>query len=113
MLSTRIKREIFAKLFFAVFFSKMCISTAPLFVHGFDREALRQVVMQLEIENNNGKSGMGDQVKDIFTKEFTKALSDFQLQPPTDFIIQANYITDDAQHIRAFYPAVPTPPPNC
>ncbi|SEL61311.1 hypothetical protein SAMN05421740_107196 [Parapedobacter koreensis] len=81
-------------------------------MHGFDRAALLQVVMQLEIENNNGKSGLGDQ--DCFAKDYTKAISYFSfLQPPTEFTIQTNYIADDERHFRAFYPAVPTPPPNC
>jgi len=112
-MSTRVTREIFAKLFFAIFFAKMFISTAPIFIHQFDRDALLQVVMQLEIENNNGKSGIGDQVKDIFAKDYAKSIIHFTLQPPTDFFTQTNFITDDERHIRAFYPSVPTPPPNC
>ncbi|MBK1439742.1 hypothetical protein JHJ32_07090 [Parapedobacter sp. ISTM3] len=110
-MSTKIKREIYAKLFFAIFFSKMVISTAPIFMHGFDRQALLQVVLQLEIENNNGKSGLGDQ--DFFAKDYTKSISCFMLQPPAESTIKTTYITDDERHIRAFYPAVPTPPPNC
>ena len=55
-MSTAITRKIYAKLFFAIFFAKIIISTVPIFVHDFDREALLQVVLQLEIENNNGKS---------------------------------------------------------
>ena len=111
-MSTAITREIYAKLFFAIFFAKMAISTAPIFVHGFDKEALLQVVLQLEIENNNGKSGLGDQVKDIFAKGYFKLATTISLQPPADYTIEANFIMDDARHIRAFYPAVPTPPPN-
>ncbi|MFC3199066.1 hypothetical protein ACFOET_15685 [Parapedobacter deserti] len=112
-MSTKETREIFAKLFFAIFFAKMFISVAPVFGHQFDRDALLQVVLQLEIENNNGKSGGSDQVKDIFAKDYSKSTAYFGLQPPTHRIIQLNFIADDARHIRAFYPAVPTPPPNC
>jgi len=90
----------------------MFISTAPIFVHNFDKEALLQVVLQLEIENNNGKSGLGDQVKDIFAKGYFKSVMAISLQPPADYTIEANFIVDDARHIRAFYPTVPTPPPN-
>ena len=112
-MSTEIARIKYAKLFFAIFFAKMVISTAPIFIHDFDREALLQVVLQLEIENNNGKSGLGDQAKDVFAKGYLKLATYFGLQPPTDYTIQANFVSDDAQHSCAFYPAVPTPPPNC
>lgn len=111
-MSTKVTRIIFAKLFFAIFFAKMFISTVPIFIQ-FDRDALLQVVMQLEIENNNGKSGAGDQVKDIFAKGYLRLATHFGLQPPTHLTTQVNFIANDARHIRAFYPAVPTPPPNC
>ncbi|WP_436830892.1 hypothetical protein [Parapedobacter sp. DT-150] len=91
----------------------MFIATAPIFLHGFDREALLQVVMQLEIENNNGKSGLGDQVKDIFGNDYPKSIAYFNFQPPTDFTVHPVFVLDDAHHTCAFYPAVPTPPPNC
>src|SRR5690606_37120463 len=111
-MSTKVTRTIFAKLFFAIFFAKMFISTVPIFIQ-FDRDALLQVVLQLEIENNNGKSGIGDQVKDIFTKGYFRLASHVGLQPPVQLAMQANFLANDARHIRAFYPAVPTPPPNC
>lgn len=111
-MSTAITREIYAKLFFTIFFAKMVISTSPIFVHGFNKEALLQVVLQLEIENNNGKSGLGEQMKDIFAKGYFRLANTVSLQPPADYTIEANLITDDARHIRAFYPSVPTPPPN-
>ena len=81
-MSTAITRKIYAKLFFAIFFAKMVISTAPIFVHDFDREALLQVVLQLEIENNNGKSGLGDQAKDTFAKGYFKSANLISLPPP-------------------------------
>ena len=112
-MSTAITRKIHAKLFFAIFFTKMVISTAPIFTPDFDREALLQVVLQLEIENNNGKSGLGDQAKDVFAKGYLRLTTYFSLQPPTDYTTEANFISNDAQHVCAFYPAVPTPPPNC
>ena len=111
-MSTAIKREIYSKLFFAIFFAKMVISTAPIIVHNFDKEALLQVVLQLEIENNNGKSGLGDQVKDVFAKGYFKLATAISLQPPANYTVETNFVVDDARHFRAFYPAVPTPPPN-
>lgn len=112
-MSTKIKRVLYAKLFFAIFFAKMVISTAPIFTHGFDRETLLQVVLQLEIENNKGgKSGSGDQWKDIFAKDYTRSTMLFNLRPPTDITAEASIIVNDARHFQAFYPSVPTPPPN-
>jgi len=111
-MSTKVTRVLFAKLFFAIFFAKMFISTVPIFIQ-FDRDALLQVVLQLEIENNNGKSGSGDQIKDIFAKGYLRLAPNCGLQPPTHLATQVNFIANDARHIRAFYPAVPTPPPNC
>lgn len=111
-MSTAIKREIYSILFFAIFFAKMVISTAPIIVHNFDKEALLQVVLQLEIENNNGKSGFGDQLKDVFAKGYCNLATLLSLQPPANYTIETNVIADDARHIRAFYPSVPTPPPN-
>ncbi|WP_353185008.1 hypothetical protein [Parapedobacter lycopersici] len=112
-MSTGIKRKIYAKLFFAIFFMKMVISSAPIFIHGFDRQALLQVVLQLEIENNNGKGGIGDQAKDLFSKFYAKDLIFSHADLPLHYLNSTNFIADDKRHIRAFYPAVPTPPPNC
>ena len=106
-MSTAITRKIYAKLFFAIFFAKMVISTAPILIHNFDKDALLQIVLQLEIENNNGKSGL-----DIFAKGYFGLALGISLQPPANFIIERNLVKSDARHIRAFYPSVPTPPPN-
>jgi len=111
-MSTAVNRKIYAKLFFAIFFVKMLISATPIFFHNFDREALLQVVLQLEIENNNGKSGLGDQVKDVFTKFYTKDLAFLHSTLPSHYLKHTNFIADDERHIPAFYPSVPTPPPN-
>lgn len=112
-MSTVVKRKIYAKLFFAIFFVKMLISATPIFFHDFDREALLQVVLQLEIENNNGKSGLGDQAKDIFAKYYSKDLTFLYSTLPSRYLKHNNFIADDKRHIPAFYPSVPTPPPNC
>lgn len=111
-MSTAIKRKTYAKLFFAIFFVKMLISATPIFFHNFDRDALLQVVLQLEIENNNGKSGLGDQAKDIFTKYYTKDVTFLYSALPSHYLKHTNFIADEERHIQAFYPSVPTPPPN-
>lgn len=111
-MSTYITRKIYAALFFTIFFAKMVISSAPIFVRDFGRHALLQVVLQLEIENNNGKSGLGDQAKELFTRFYAKDLIFLQSQLPLHYLKGVNFIADDERHIRAFYPAVPTPPPN-
>ncbi len=112
-MSTGIKRKTYAKLFFIIFFMKMVISSIPIFIHNFDRDTLIQVILQLEIENNNGKSGLGDQAKDLFLKHYGK-IPTYQslLAPPAD-VVRLNFIPDDDRDICPFYPSVPTPPPNC
>lgn len=111
-MSTQVTRKIYVILFFSIFFAKMLISSAPIFVNDFDRQALLRVVLQLEIENNNGKSGLGDQAKELFTKFYAKDLTFLQSMLPSHYLKDTNFVADDERHIRAFYPAVPTPPPN-
>lgn len=91
----------------------MVISSVPIFVNNFDRDTLMQVVLQLEIENNNGKSASGDQAKDLFLKHYSKmAVYQQLLVPPAD-VVRLDFVTDDERDICPFYPSVPTPPPNC
>lgn len=111
-MSNKVTRKIYAKLFFAIFFAKMLISSAPIVFHNFDRQALLRVVLQLEIENNNGKSGLGDHAKELFTKFYAKDLTFLQSMLPLHYLKATNFVADDERHIPAFYPAVPTPPPN-
>ncbi len=72
-----------------------------------------QVILQLEIENNNGKSGLGDQGKDLFLKHYSKVPTYPNLLAPHADLVSLDFITDDERDSCPFYPSVPTPPPNC
>lgn len=89
---------------------KILISCSPFFSSHLDKETIIQVVLQLEIENNNGNNG-GDQAKD-FAKEYPKPATHLAYLPPLDLFSALAVILDDCGYIPAFYPAVPTPPPN-
>lgn len=102
-------RILYAKLFFGIFFMKILISCSPFFFSHVDKETILQVVLQLEIENNNGSSS--DQAKD-FAKEYPKPATHLSYLPPLEFFNALIVIVDDSGFIPAFYPSVPTPPPN-
>lgn len=112
-MSTYRSRNIFSIFFFSIFFVKMCISALPLCSDSYGKQTILSVIMQLEIENQNNNSGSGETVKDIFSKYLTKSSTPDIFVIPTRFLAFLNYIPDDARDIRAFYPSVPTPPPNC
>lgn len=98
--------------FLAVFFTKMTISTAPIFLI-IDKKVANEAIMQLELENNAKESP--SETKDN-TNIFKKGI---------DFIHYNNFVMaqiltlDDIdyhfvskQYIKTFFPRVPTPPPN-
>ncbi|SEN09686.1 hypothetical protein SAMN05216436_111123 [bacterium A37T11] len=110
-MSTRKNRILCSLFFFSIFFAKMTISALPICSTDYDSKTIISVIMQLEIENqNNG----GDIVKDIFTKFYCSYwFSSDLMAAPLRYLAFTQYIPDDARDIRAYFPAVPTPPPNC
>lgn len=76
-----------------------------------DSKFINAVIMQLEIETHNTK---GSETKDSVEKaEWLSGISKFNFSRP--HVIQAmnRYILLRDNPIQAFYPSVPTPPPNC
>jgi len=102
-------KKIFSIVFLFIFLLKMIISAAPLIMSHFDKQAVNAVIMQLEIENN----GKTNDVKESAVKEyFTLGNFGFTLSHPIQLILTSTISVDHDKHVRAFYPAVPTPPPN-
>jgi hypothetical protein len=100
---------LFSILFLFIFFTKMVISVAPLVIAHFDKQAVNAVIMQLEIENN----AKSNDVKENTIKEyFTISGFGFTVLHPTQIILAAMISADHDKHVQAFYPPVPTPPPN-
>ncbi|MBC7913913.1 MAG: hypothetical protein H7Y07_07305 [Pyrinomonadaceae bacterium] len=101
--------KLFSILFLSVFFMKMVISLAPLVIVHFDKQAVHAVIMQLEIENN----AKSNDVKETSVKEyFTLSSFGLVLLHPTELILISMINVDHDKHVQAFYPPVPTPPPN-
>ena len=100
---------IFSYIFLTIFTVKMVISVAPLIISHFDKQAVNAVIMQIEIENN----GKTSDVKEIAVKEyFTLSSFRFTLVHPVQLILSSMISIDHDKHVQAFYPPVPTPPPN-
>lgn len=90
----------------------MVISIAPLIANHIDSRVVNAVIMQLEIETNPVASS--DQAKDTLTKgEWLSGIFKFNFEQPQTLIAIKKYLAMQDFHIEAFYPTVPTPPPNC
>lgn len=104
-------RVIFSGLFLFIFFVKMVISIAPLIVKHCDKKSINAVIMQLEIENNTKES---DQAKEKVEKDYVNPLKFLVLDSRFTQSLESKTPTfNDMGHKQSFYPAVPTPPPNC
>ncbi|SDM94600.1 hypothetical protein SAMN05421813_1303 [Daejeonella rubra] len=105
-------RLIFSIVFLFIFFIKMVISIAPLLADHLDSKIVNAVIMQLEIETHSSKGA--DQAKDSLNKgEWLSGLYKFNFEQPHKLIANKEYIAMQDYHIEAFYPTIPTPPPNC
>lgn len=105
-------KKIFSFIFLFIFFTKMVISIAPLIANHIDNRIVNAVIMQLEIETHSTKGS--DQAKDTLTKaEWLSGFYKFNLCRPHSIIAINKYIAMQDYKIQAFYPTVPTPPPNC
>lgn len=90
----------------------MVISIAPLIAQHIDSKIVNAVIMQLEIESHSTKST--DQQHDSLSKgEWLSGFYKFNLKRPVAAVAINKYISMQDSLIRAFYPSVPTPPPNC
>lgn len=100
---------LFSVLFLSIFTIKMVLSVAPLIMAHFDKQAVNAVIMQLEIEHN----AKSNDVKESTVKEyFTLSNFGITLSHPIQLTLSSMISSDHDKHVRAFYPPVPTPPPN-
>ena len=105
-------KKLFSHVFLFIFFAKMVISVAPLIAIHMDSEVVNAVIMQLEIENHSTKGT--DQAKDTLNKgEWLSGFSKFKFCIPQIDVASNQYSFLRNYPIQAFYPSVPTPPPNC
>lgn len=105
-------KKLFSYVFLFIFFAKMAISVAPMVAIHMDSEVVNAVIMQLEIENHSTKGA--DQAKDSLNNgEWLNGLNKFKFCNPLVDISSNQYSLLRDYPIQAFYPSVPTPPPNC
>lgn len=104
MVSLR-KRKIFSFLFFSIFFLKMVIATAPIYVSFLDKDHVMSVIMQLEIE---GKTNLGSET----TKAICIHRDDTFLIGAVNESDRTAFLLRNDRDLNSFYPSVPTPPPN-
>jgi hypothetical protein len=100
-----------AVLFIVIFFSKMVISVAPV-IFRLDNKVVNAVITQLENESKSEK----DSPEKDFLKE-KKSCDEYytQLIRFNPHVAEINILHNQEQFIHnttAYFPAVPTPPPN-
>lgn len=106
-MTSELNRRIFSFVFLFIFFVKMGIATAPLIAISLDADSVYAVIMQLEIESSNGSDKVKETAKEYLVNFFTASLpGSFQL------LCHDRMLVEDDGHFLAFYPSVPTPPPN-
>ena len=98
--------------FLTVFFIKMAISTAPLFLC-LDKKVVNAVIMQLELENNAKENPTESKDNNSFFKKGIDFIhyNDFEIAQILT-IDDVDYHFVSKQYIKTFFPRVPTPPPN-
>lgn len=90
----------------------MIISIAPMIAIHLDSGMVNAVIMQLEIENQSAKGT--DPAKEMLNKgEWLTGLSKFKFCSPQIDLASSQHVFLRNYPIQAFYPSVPTPPPNC
>lgn len=106
MSKAAVKKKI-AILFLLVFTSKMILSVAPLFIQ-LDRTTINAVILQLELENETHET-----VKDSLAKKASDIYNVYELALiPIELSIKSKYHIKPRNYTNAFFPSVPTPPPN-
>lgn len=87
----------------------MVISIAPLVITHFDKHTIHAVIMQLEIEHN----AKSNDVKETSAKYYCDVYNvSLVLSHPIQLLMGTMSSLDQNKHVSAFYPSVPTPPPN-
>ena len=97
--------------FLGIFFVKMMISGAPVFFAKIDKDVMKSVIMQLELEHEcDGDSGK-------VTVKYVDYKFNFNFDPlyvplVYHFNIKNSLIDHFKRYVNPYHPSVPTPPPN-
>lgn len=101
-------KKVFSNVFLSIFFLKMVIATAPLIAISIDADSVHAVIMQLEIEQETSKGDFKAKV----ISEFYNRDSSFSFNNEEALLKLKLTLFQCDKHPQAFYPSVPTPPPN-
>jgi hypothetical protein len=97
--------------FLGIFSAKMMISMAPVFVLNIDKDMMKSVIMQLELEHESD----GDCSKTVLKYLDCKLNIHFNpLYSPILYHINIKncFIDHIKRYVDPYHPSVPTPPPN-
>lgn len=97
--------------FLSIFFAKMFISGAPVFFKCIDKEIMKSVIMQIELEHSSeGDSKSSIKYNDYKLIDFFSPISSFTIL--SDVGVKNSFIDHYKRYFNPFHPTVPTPPPN-
>ena len=105
------KHFLVVTLFLSIFFMKMVISVAPVFVNKLDKNVINNVIMQVEVEH--GENETGKTLK--FDFKSTDQFQHYHSYTATRYhlTVRNSFIEHSKRYVNPFHPSVPTPPPNC
>jgi len=97
--------------FIGIFSAKMMISVAPVFVVNMDKDIMKSVIMQLELEHESDSDAGKCSVKYL---DYKLSLNHEHLFTPVFYQIHINncFIDHFKRYVDPYHPSVPTPPPN-
>lgn len=108
----RFKILFYCNLFIAIFFAKMIISTAPMFL-SLDKKVVSAAIMQLELENEAKKNTSDAKEGNNLLKKGVDFMNDHEFGlTPILKIDDIDYHYVSKEYIKMYFPRVPTPPPN-
>jgi len=99
--------------FMGIFIANMGISFAPVFFNDIDKEIMNAVIMQIELEHENGNDSGKQAVKFIDLKfmALTDSFISYEFLS-ANFNLNNDFIEHFKRYVNPHHPAVPTPPPN-
>jgi hypothetical protein len=110
-MSLRKYRLLIVVAFLGIFSAKMVISAAPVFFAHLDKETIKNVIMQIELEH--GSEGDSGKVLKYVDCKFIDLHAPFSYVPVRyHFFIKNSYIDHFKRYVNPYHPSVPTPPPN-
>ena len=97
--------------FLSIFLMKMVISVAPVFNDQFNKETIKDVIMQVELEHGSD-SESGKSMKGVDIKLIDHHTSHHYLPLRYHLQVDNSYIEHIKRYVNPYHPMVPTPPPN-